>query len=220
MKKILVSWSSGKDCAWMLHQLHNSPDVKVVGLLTVMNEESRRVAMHDVREKILEAQALNCGLPLWKAMLPNPCSHEQYEEAMRGIVNRMKEEQIDAVAFGDLFLEWIRNYRISRMEGTGVTPIFPLWGQCTHALSRKMIAGGLRAKIVSVDTSKLDPSFIGREYDLSFLEEIPASVDPCGENGEFHTCVYAGPMFASSISLSPASRVERQNFVYMDFDQR
>lgn len=203
----------------MLHLLRSYSDLQVVGLLTVMDERSERVAMHDVRCELVEAQAVSCSLPLWKVMLPNPGNQRLYDSAMEGAVAKMKEEGVEAIAFGDLFLEWIRDYRISRLNGTGIDPVFPLWGECTHALSRKMVNGGLRAKIVSVDSSKLDPSFIGRDYDLSLLQELPEGVDPCGENGEFHTCAYAGPMFSSSIPIALGPTIERAGFIYQDLIQ-
>jgi uncharacterized protein (TIGR00290 family) len=215
-KRVVVSWSSGKDSAWTLHRLRQRNDVEVVGLITTVNQAFDRVAMHSTRAAVLEAQAAAAGLPLRKISLPWPCSNEQYESCMGECVRAMEAEAVQAVAFGDLFLEDIRAYRESNLAGTGLEPLFPLWLEPTDTLAREMIAGGLKAKVVCVDPKKLDPKFAGCDFDVRLLRDLPQVVDPCGENGEFHTCVYAGPMFGREIPLISGEVVERDGFVYCD----
>ena len=215
-KRVVVSWSSGKDSAWTLHRLRQRDDIEVVGLMTMLNQAFDRVAMHSTRAAILEAQAVAAGLPLRKISLPWPCSNEQYEAIMRECVIGLKDEGVQAVAFGDLFLEDIRAYREKNLSGTGLEPLFPLWLEPTPKLAQEMIAGGLKAKLVCIDPKKLDSKFAGREFDVQLLQELPAAVDPCGENGEFHTCVYAGPMFRRKLPISIGEVVEREGFVYCD----
>jgi len=218
MKRVLVSWSSGKDSAWTLHLLRQRSDIELVGLLTTLNTEFDRVAMHGTRRRVLEAQATAAGLPLWVVPLPWPCSNETYERRMSEVCVRAVNERVDAVAFGDLFLADVRAYREKQLHGTGLEPLFPLWEIPTAALAREMIAGGLRTKIVCVDTKQLDASFAGREFDLDLLADLPPEVDPCGEGGEFHSCVYAGPMFAEPVELEAGEVVNRDGFVFADFD--
>lgn len=218
MKRVLLSWSSGKDSAWTLHLLRQRNDVEPVGLLTTVNSEFDRVAMHGTRRRVLEAQAAAAGLPLWAIPLPWPCSNEIYEQRMGEACRRAVDERVDAIAFGDLFLADVRAYRERQLTGTGLEPLFPLWEMPTDALARKMIAGGLRTKIVCVDTKLLPASFAGREFDLGLLNELPAGTDPCGERGEFHTCVYAGPMFDSPLEIKAGEIVNRDGFVFADFD--
>jgi uncharacterized protein (TIGR00290 family) len=218
MKRVLVSWSSGKDSAWTLHLLRKQTDIELVALLTTLNTEFDRVAMHGTRRRVLEAQAAAAGLPLWVVPLPWPCSNEIYEERMSEVCGRAVNERVDAVAFGDLFLADVRAYRERQLQGTGLEPLFPLWEMPTAALAREMIAGGLRTKIVCVDTKLLDASFAGREFDLDLLGDLPPDVDPCGERGEFHSCVYAGPMFAEPVALRAGEIVNRDGFVFADFD--
>jgi uncharacterized protein (TIGR00290 family) len=215
-KRVVVSWSSGKDSAWTLHRLRQRDDIEVVGLMTTVNQAFDRVAMHSTRTQVLEAQAAAAGLPLRKISLPWPCSNEQYESCMGECVRAMKAEGVQAVAFGDLFLEDIRAYREKQLAGTGLEPLFPLWLEPTDKLAREMISGGLKAKLVCVDPKKLDRKFAGREFDTELLRELPSSIDPCGENGEFHTCVCAGPMFGGEIPLLAGEVVERDGFVYCD----
>ncbi|HKW75269.1 MAG TPA: hypothetical protein VJN64_07065 [Terriglobales bacterium] len=215
-KKLLLSWSSGKDSAWALHLLRQNTGYEIVGLLTTLNSAFDRVAMHSTRRAILEAQAEVAGLPLISVPLPWPCSNLEYEEIMRELCARAIAEGIQAVAFGDLFLEDIRAYRERQLQGTGLEPVFPLWQIPTHKLAREMIRTGLKAKLVCVDPKKLAPEFAGREFDEQLLADLPAEVDPCGENGEFHTCVYAGPMFANEIPVVTGERVERDGFCYCD----
>ena len=214
--KALLSWSSGKDSAWSLHVLRGRGEVEVAGLLTTVNEAYARVAMHAVRTELLEAQAEATGLPLWQIPLPNPCSNERYEEAMRGAVERAKAEDIGAIAFGDLFLADIRAYREERLRGSGVRPLFPIWARPTDELAREMIAAGLRARVTCVDPKQLPASFAGREFDVAFLADLPPGADPCGERGEFHTFVYDGPMFAHPVPIRTGEVVERGGFVFAD----
>jgi uncharacterized protein (TIGR00290 family) len=214
--RLLLSWSSGKDSAWALYYLRQRAEYQVAGLLTTLNAAFDRVAMHSTRRALLEAQARAAGLPLFPVPLPWPCSNEHYETAMRGACDAAIAEGIEAVAFGDLFLEDVRRYREERLEGTGLAPVFPIWGLDTRRLAEEMIANGLRARIVCVDPKKLPAEFAGREFDAAFLRDLPAGVDPCGENGEFHTAVYAGPMFREPIPVEAGEVVERDGFVFAD----
>ncbi|MGA2356244.1 MAG: ATP-binding protein [Terriglobales bacterium] len=216
MKRILLSWSSGKDSAWSLHVLRQSGEYEVVGLLTTFNEAADRVAMHAVRRELVEQQAAAARVPLWRVPLPWPCSNEQYESLMAQTCAKAVSEGVEGVAFGDLFLEDVRAYREKQMMGTGLQPIFPVWGRPTLALAEEMIAGGLRAKLTCVDTTKLEQSFVGREFDQRLLLELPDGVDPCGERGEFHSFVYAGPMFNAAIPVSAGVTVVRDQFVFAD----
>ena len=217
MKRILVSWSSGKDCAWALHLLRRQPGIEIVGLLTTINSEFDRVAMHGTHSAVLEAQASAADLPLWKVPLPWPCSNEEYERRMADVCLRAASERIDAIAFGDLFLRDVRAYRERQLHSTGIEPLFPLWDLPTPELARSMIAGGLRAKLVCVDSRQLDRSFAGRDFDAALLHDLPPRVDPCGERGEFHSCVYDGPMFSHPIALDAGEIVNRDGFIYADF---
>ena len=187
MKSVLLSWSSGKDSAWALHILRQQPDIEVVGLLTTLNTEFQRVAMHGTRLSVLDSQAEAALLPLWIVPLPWPCSHEVYEQRMSDVCARAIRERVDAMAFGDLFLPDIRAYREKQLKPTGIEPLFPLWEIPTDALAREMIADGLRAKLVCVDKKQLPASFSGREFDAALLRDLPPEIDPCGERGEFHT---------------------------------
>ena len=216
MKRTLVSWSSGKDSAWMVHVLRRSPDVSIGALLTTTNEAFGRVAMHAVRRELLQAQAESLGLPLIDVPIPWPCSNDQYEQRMGAAVSCAVAEGFTHVAFGDLFLEDVRRYREDRLTGTGLIPLFPLWGKATAPLARDMVLGGLRARLTCVDPRVLDASFAGREYDVSLLEELPPEVDPCGERGEFHTFAYDGPMFAHPIAVTAGATVSRDGFVFAD----
>jgi uncharacterized protein (TIGR00290 family) len=216
MKRILLSWSSGKDSAWSLHVLRQRGEYEVAGLLTTFNEAADRVAMHAVLRDLVEQQAAAAGLPLWAVPLPWPCSNEQYESLMAQTCAKAVSEGIEGVAFGDLFLGDVRAYREKQMTGTGLQPIFPVWGRPTRALAEEMIAGGLRAKLTCVDTTKLDQSFAGREFDQSLLSALPAGVDPCGERGEFHSFVYAGPMLNATLPISVGVTVIRDQFAFAD----
>jgi uncharacterized protein (TIGR00290 family) len=219
MKRVLLSWSSGKDSAWALHILRQQPDIELVGLLTTLNTEFQRVAMHSTRRSVLEAQARAARLPLWIVPLPWPCSNAIYEERMSEVCNRALREQVDAIAFGDLFLPDIRAYRENQLKPTGLEPLFPLWKIPTNALARTMIAGGLRAKVVCVDPRKLPSSFAGRDFDAALLDDLPPGIDPCAERGEFHTCAYDGPMFAAPVNLDAGEVVHRDGFIFADFQE-
>ncbi len=216
LPKILLSWSGGKDSAWALHLLRQQGQYEVVGLLTTINEQFRRVAIHGYRETLLDQQALATGLPLWKVDLPFPCSNADYESRMAAVCLRATAQGLHGIAFGDLFLEDIRAYRVEKLVGTGLQPIFPVWGIPTDLLAQQMIAAGLRAHLTCIDPRHLDRSFAGRSFDAHLLRDLPATVDPCGERGEFHTFACAGPMFSRSICVTPAQTVERDGFLYAD----
>jgi uncharacterized protein (TIGR00290 family) len=214
--KILLSWSSGKDSAWALHLLNQQHPGAVAALLTTMNAGVDRVAMHGVRRDVLQAQAAAAGLPLWTVPLPDPCSNDVYEARMREAVARAVAEGFTHAAFGDLFLEDVRRYREERLAGSGLEPLFPVWNLPTTGLAERMIAAGLRARLACVDTRVLPASFVGREFNRELLDELPAGVDPCGERGEFHTCVYAGPMFARPLIVEACETVARDVFVWTE----
>jgi uncharacterized protein (TIGR00290 family) len=216
VKKVLVSWSSGKDSAWTLHVLRQQPEYEIVGLVTTINSAFDRVAMHSTRRELVEMQAEAAGLPLIKVPLPWPCSNLDYESAMKKLCQQALQAGVNAIAFGDLFLADIRAYREAQLKGTGLEPLFPIWQIPTDELARQMIAGGLRARLVCVDPRQLDPAFTGRDFDLKLLEELPPGVDPCGENGEFHSFVYAGPMFRQPLPVVSGDKVERDGFCYCD----
>lgn len=215
-RKLLLSWSSGKDSAWSLHVLRLQGEYEIAGLLTTINHKFDRVAMHSTRRVVLEMQAEAAGVPLVTVPLPWPCSNADYEQIMQGVCSNAVAQGVSAVAFGDLFLEDIRAYRERQLQGTGLEPVFPLWQIPTRPLAEDMIAGGLRAKLVCVDPKKLSPDFAGRDFDRQLLADLPAGVDPCGENGEFHTCVYAGPMFSREIPVTCGDRVDRDSFCFCD----
>ncbi|GBC96103.1 hypothetical protein HRbin16_01904 [bacterium HR16] len=214
--KILLSWSSGKDSAWTLYVLRQSRQWDIAGLVTTVNTAFGRVSMHGVREQLLERQAQAAALPLWKVPIPYPCPNEVYESAMRELITRAKGAGITHFAFGDLFLQDVRDYRERQLAGTGITPVFPLWGINTTELAYDMIASGLRATITCVDPRQIPASLIGREFDEALLKDLPPSADPCGENGEYHTFCHAGPMFAQPIPVRTGEVVERDGFVYVD----
>jgi len=216
LENILLSWSSGKDSAWALHLLSKLPDARVTALFTTFNSAADRVAMHAVRRSLVQEQAAAVGLPLWPIELPWPCTNLDYENLLTPIFQRAIEKGITAVAFGDLFLEDIRAYRERQLAGTGLKALFPLWQLPTPALAADMIAAGVRAKITCVDPTKLDRSFAGRDFDSSFLNDIPGTVDPCGENGEFHTFIYESPVFKGPIPVNIGDIVERDKFIFAD----
>jgi uncharacterized protein (TIGR00290 family) len=215
-KKLLLSWSSGKDSAWALHLLRQRGEYEITGLLTTLNSTFDRVAMHSTRRTVLEAQAEAAGLPLISVPLPWPCSNAEYEQIMRRVCEQAVANGVQSIGFGDLFLEDIRSYRERQLRDTGLEPIFPLWQKATDELAREMIRGGVKAKLVCVDPSKLASEFVGREFDEQLFPDLPAGVDPCGENGEFHTCVYAGPMFNQEIAVVTGERLQRDGFCYCD----
>lgn len=215
-KRALMSWSSGKDSAWALYEVLQGSEYEVVGLFTTMNAAHERVAMHAVRQKLVQAQAQAVGLPLWEVPLPWPCSNEEYEQIMREQLSRALQQGISHMIFGDLFLEDIRKYREERLKSVGITPVFPLWQRPSLELAHEMLRGGLVAHLTAVDPSQLDKSFAGRVFDHSLLNDLPASVDPCGENGEFHSFVSEAPVFKHSIDVSVGAVTERDNFVFCD----
>jgi uncharacterized protein (TIGR00290 family) len=215
-RRILLSWSSGKDSAWALHLLRQDGEIEVVGLLTTINTHFGRVAMHGTRYALLEAQANAARVPLWEIPLPWPCSNDAYEKAMSVACASALQQGISGVAFGDLFLEEVRHYRQDHLRGTGLEPMFPLWGRNTKQLVSEMLDGGLRARIICADPSKLAGDFIGRDLDYDLLSRLPAAVDPCGENGEFHTFAHAGPMFSQPIPIKDGETVARDGFLFAD----
>lgn len=218
-KRVLLSWSSGKDSEWALHHLRADPGVEVVGLLTTVNTTHDRVAMHSTRRSILETQAAAAGLPLQIIPLPWPCPNEVYERVMGDAIARARANGVTHVAFGDLFLEEIRDYRVRQLSGTGIEPLFPLWGEPTDRLAAEIVDADIEAYLTCVDPAKLDPSFAGRRFDRALLAELPDTVDPCGENGEFHTCVVAGPMFREPIPVVGGEVVERDGFYFADLQE-
>jgi uncharacterized protein (TIGR00290 family) len=215
-RRVLLSWSSGKDSAWTLHTLRKDRAVEVIGLLTTINTTHQRVAMHSTRLAIVEAQARAAGLPLHVVPLPWPCSNDAYERALRAAIDDGVRSGATHIAFGDLFLEDIRAYRVTQLEGSGLEPLFPIWREPTGPLARRMIDAGVEAVLTCVDPRKLPRSFAGRTFDHDLLDDLPSGVDPCGENGEFHTCVLGGPMFREPIGASVGEVVERDGFCFAD----
>ncbi len=217
-RRVLLSWSSGKDSAWTLHVLRHQQGLEVVGLFTTFNEAAGRVAMHAVRRALVEAQAEAAGLPLWSVPLPFPCSNAEYEARMRAVIGRAREAGIMHVAFGDLFLEDVREYRIRMLSKTGIEPLFPLWCSPadTPALARRMMRDGLRAVLTCVDPKQLPETFAGRAYDAALLSDLPPAVDPCGERGEFHTFCFGGPMFVREVPMQVGETVSRDGFCFTD----
>ena len=216
MKRVLVSWSSGKDSAWALHVLRQQPDVDVRALLTTFNEAAGRAAMHGVRADLVRAQAEAAGLPLWEIPLPWPCSNAEYEARMSAAVARARHAGFTHVAFGDLFLEDVRRYREDRMAGTGLEPLFPVWGRPTGELGREMVREGLRAILTCTDPRHIPRELAGRDYDERLFGDLPPEVDPCGERGEFHTFAWSGPMFRAPVAVERGVTVERDGFVFTD----
>lgn len=218
--KIILSWSGGKDSAWALWTMRNTPALaaqyEMAGLVTTVNEVFRRVAIHGYREELLERQAEEAGLPLWKIPLPFPCTNAVYEERMAAVYARAVAEGIGGVVFGDLYLEEIRSYRLRALEGTGLTALFPIWGIPTQQLAEQMLSGGLRARITCCDPRVVSAELAGQEWNRALLSTLEASVDPCGENGEFHTFCYAGPMFRRAIEIVNGERLERDGYSYCD----
>jgi uncharacterized protein (TIGR00290 family) len=215
-KRAFLSWSSGKDSAWALHVLRATADVEVVGLVSTVTEAFDRVAIHGVRRSLLEAQARAAGLPLRVVPLPYPCSNAHYEEAMRAFAAQALHEGATHLAFGDLFLEDVRRYRETLFDDTGLELLFPLWGRDTRSLARDMVAAGLRARVVSVDPKQAPREWAGALFDAAFVQAIPPHVDPCAENGEFHTFAFDGPMFSRPVRMAPGEVVERDGFVFAD----
>jgi len=214
--KALIAWSSGKDSAWALHEVRQRGEYEIVGALTTVTETFGRVSMHGVREKLLMAQCEVAGLSPLIVPIPFPCPNEVYEARMQAALSAAKAQGVTQVIFGDLFLEDVRAYREAKMAATGVAPLFPLWGRPTDALARAMIAGGLKARLVTIDLAAMPKSFAGRSFDAALLADLPAGVDPCGERGEFHTCVLSGPMFKRALPARVGDVVERDGFAFAD----
>ncbi len=215
-KTVLLSWSSGKDSAWALHLLRQQDAFEVVGLFTTVNQRHDRVAMHAVRRELLALQAQCTSLPLEVIEIPDPCSNADYELRMAAFVERCRQQKVDCFAFGDLYLEDIRAYREQKLAGSGIDAIFPLWGIPTATLSAQMIDSGVRAHLTCIDPRHLAADFAGRVFDHALLKALPAAVDPCGENGEFHSFVSAGPMFDGDIDVTVGEVVTRGGFVFAD----
>jgi len=215
--KALISWSSGKDSAFALHEVRRAGELDVVGALTTVTETFGRVSIHGVRQEILQAQCEAAGLPQRIVPIPYPCPNEIYEARMGEAVTQAVQDGITRMIFGDLFLRDIRAYREQKLAGSGITPVFPLWDRPTPELAQAMMASGLEAYLATVDMKKLSAQFAGRKFDAQLLADLPEGIDPCGENGEFHTCAYAGPMFAQPISLVPGVVERHDGFVFADF---
>jgi uncharacterized protein (TIGR00290 family) len=214
--RALLSWSSGKDSAYALWVLRSADEVEVVGLVTTVNAPAGRVAMHAVREQLLDLQASAVGLPVWKVAIPSPCSNAEYEAAMAEVMERARREGITHLAYGDLFLADIRAYREERLAGSGISPLFPLWGRDTGALAREMVGAGVRAVLTCVDPAQLDAGFAGQSFDSTLLDRLPPSCDPCGERGEFHTFAWHGPGFERPVPVTAGEVVARDGFVFAD----
>ncbi|HYW63348.1 MAG TPA: ATP-binding protein [Bradyrhizobium sp.] len=214
--KALISWSSGKDSAFALYEILRGGEFEVVGALTTLTETFGRVSIHGVRQEILRAQLEAAGMPMRVVPIPFPCPNEVYETRMGQAVAQAAAEGVTHMIFGDLFLSDIRAYRERKLAGAGITPLFPLWQGPTLQLARDMIASGMQAYIATADLKKLPAEFAGRKFDGSLLAALPSGIDPCGENGEFHTCVVAGPMFSHPLTVLPGARVERDGFAYCD----
>jgi uncharacterized protein (TIGR00290 family) len=211
-----MSWSTGKDSTYALHVAREELGIDVVALLTTVSTEHDRVSMHAVRRQLLQRQADELRLPLRVLEIPTPCSNADYEARMSVILAAAVAEGVDKIVFGDLFLEDIRAYREASLDGTGITPIFPLWLRDTRALAAEMLAVGVRARVTCVDPRQLDPAFAGREFDRAYLKDLPPAVDPCGERGEFHTFAFDGPGFRDPIDVIDGAVVERDGFVFAD----
>lgn len=216
MGKALIAWSGGKDSAWTLRRLRGSPGTEVAGLFTAVEEDTGRVAVHSVPRSLLEAQARAAGLPLHRIAIPRPCPNAVYEAAVAKFVEGAVRDGVTQLAFGDLFLEDIRRYRERQFAQSGVELLFPLWGEPTRPLAEEMIAGGLRAWIVCVDLARAPRAWAGRRFDGDFLKQVPDTVDPCGERGEFHTFAFAGPMFRAPLSTRSGAVTERDGFAYAE----
>ena len=214
--RVMLSWSSGKDSSWSLHVLRQDEEIEVAGLLTTVTEKYARVSMHAVREELLDDQADALGLPVTKIYIPSPCPNDIYEAKMTEAIRQAKAEGVTTMAFGDLFLQDVRAYREENLADTGIAPVFPIWGMDTSELALEMVKSGLKAVVTCVDPRQLDPSFAGRQYDEVFLADLPTEVDPCGENGEFHTFAYDGPMFGRPVPVQAGEVVERDGFVFAD----
>ncbi|MBU2864140.1 adenine nucleotide alpha hydrolase [Reinekea forsetii] len=215
-KPTYISWSTGKDSAWATYQLQQDSSVSIQGILCTVNAQFKRTAMHAVRIELLQRQAAALNLPLQLLEIPYPCNNEQYLEVMQKANDALVEKGVEYLCFGDLFLEDVRQYRIDNLKNTGINPVFPLWQKDTTELANEMIQGGVKAIVTCIDPKVLDKRFVGREYNHQFIADLPNGVDPCGENGEFHTFVYQGPMFETNIKVKAGEVVERDGFVFAD----
>jgi uncharacterized protein (TIGR00290 family) len=218
-KQVWMSWSSGKDSAFALYELKKKSEINIVGLVTTLNQTHERVAMHAVRESLLIRQAEELGMPLHRILIPYGCSNEEYENKIWEFIGENPRSDMTHMAFGDLFLEDIKQYREALLRKTFVQPLFPLWRRPTDLLARELISIGQKAVITCVDPKKIPVSFVGREFDEDFLSDLPIDVDPCGENGEFHSFVYDSPLFKSAISIRIDQIVERDGFVFADVQE-
>ena len=214
--KAILSWSSGKDSAMALCRILGRKEYEISCLLTTVTDQFHRVSMHGVREELLDLQAQSLGIHLEKVMIPYPCPNQVYEEKMAGVLSAWKLKGVTHVIFGDLFLKDIREYREEKLSQIGIEPVFPLWLENTAMLAKELIQVGFRAVITCVDPKKLDRSYAGRQFNESFLENLPAGIDPCGENGEFHTFAYDGPIFRNPIPVRGGEVVERDGFWFAD----
>ena len=212
-----MSWSSGKDSAYALHLLLKDPTINLVGLFTAVNQEFERVAMHAVRLQLLKDQAKQIGLPIHIIEIPFPCSNKDYEKIMGKFIAKIQKDDIEQVAFGDLYLEDIRDYRVTQMNGTGIKPIFPCWGIDTTELSKTIIDIGIKANITCIDPKQISSDFAGHAFNQELLDDLPSEVDPCGENGEFHTFVYDSPDFKNPVDIKQGETIERDGFVFTDW---
>ena len=219
-KEVLLSWSSGKDSAWTLYTVMQNQDYKVKGLFTTITRDFNRVSMHGVRTELIKLQAEAIGLPLHLITLPYPCSNEQYEAIMQEFIEKVLSMGIDFMAFGDIYLEDVRRYREEKLAGSAITPLFPIWGQTSEEISRGLISLGFEAYITSVDPDKIPGRFVGQKYDQKFLNQLPSSVDPCGENGEFHSFVTNGPIFKKPLEVVVGEIVSRDGFLYADIKSK
>jgi len=214
--KALIAWSSGKDSAWALHEMRRAGGYDIVGAITTVTDSFARVSMHGVREQLLQAQLAAAGLEPIVVRIPYPCPNEVYEREMAAAVAAAKARGVTHMIFGDLFLQDIRAYREKQLAGTGMTPLFPLWLKPTAQLAREMIAAGVEAHLSTVDLKKMPAAFAGRRFDAALLGDLPPGADPCGENGEFHSFVSAGPMLKGKIAVTVGETVERDGFAFAD----
>ena len=219
-KKVWLSWSSGKDSAWTFYQLQQDPEINLAGIFTTINQHRNRVAMHATRYSLLQAQADQMQIPLHIINIPEPCDNPTYEAVMLKLLQEAQQANVTDIAFGDLFLEDIRQYRINNLKATNINPIFPLWQQPTKELALTMIANGLKAIITCVDSKQLPAEFVGREFDTQLIDDLPDTVDPCGENGEFHTFVYAAPMFKEPLQCERGRHHQSGQFHFIDLKLR
>ncbi|MGE0604786.1 MAG: ATP-binding protein [Xanthobacteraceae bacterium] len=214
--KALISWSSGKDATWALHRARQAGEYEIVGALTTITENFDRVSMHGVRRELLDAQLRAANLPLLPVTIPSPCPNEIYEARMGEAIAAARANGVTKIVFGDLYLEDIRAYREEKLRGSGIEPVFPLWKIPTSQLAREMIASGLQARVACLDPKKMPRDLAGKEFDEELLTALPPNVDPCAENGEFHTCVTGGPMFSKNLEVKTGEVVERDGFVFAD----